>query len=87
MSTAGSRVLIRTLVAAGLAHPMANAPADALESSQGDERATFISRVEMLQKMLEGKSVPEAGTEVAQFRDLPWTNFSQWAQCGTDVKC
>jgi hypothetical protein len=83
MSTAGSRVLIRTLVAAGLAHPMA----DALGSSQGDGHATFISRVEMLQKMLEGKSLPEAGTEVAQFRDLPWTDFSQWAQCGTDVKC
>jgi flagellar motor component MotA len=83
MSTAGSRVLIGTLVAAGLAHPVA----DALRSSQGDRHATFISRVETLQKMLEGKSVPEAGTEVAQFRDLPWTNFSQWAQCGSDVKC
>ncbi len=82
MSTAGSRVLIGTLVAAGLAHPMA----DALGSSQGEGHATFISRVEMLQKMLKGKSVPEAGTELAQ-REPSWVDFSRWAQCGTDVKC
>jgi hypothetical protein len=83
MSTAGHRVLIGTLVAAGLAHPMA----DAFESARGEGQATFISRVEKLQQMLKGKFAPEAGTELAQGRSPSWVDFSRWAQCGTDVKC
>lgn len=82
MSKAGSRVLITTLVAAGLTHPMA----DVLRSSQDEGDATFISRVEMLQKMLKGKFVPEVSTELAQ-RAPSWVDYIRWAQCGTDVKC
>jgi hypothetical protein len=84
MSTVGSKALIGTLVAVGLAHPMP----ETVGSPQGDAIATFVSRVETLQKSLAAAPPASAeNTQVAQFRDLPWTNFSQWAQCGSDVKC
>ncbi|MER9280703.1 hypothetical protein [Mesorhizobium sp. M0522] len=86
MSTTGSKVLIGTLVA-GLAHPMAISRAEALAFSPDDRQATFLSRVETLQKAFEQMLPGETGTDVSQFRDLPWSDFQKWAQCGTDVVC
>lgn len=86
MSAAGNRVLISTLIVAGLSQTTANASADAPKYSQNGD-STFLSRVELLQKMLKEKSSQEGSVEVAQSRGPSWVDFSKWAQCGSDVKC
>lgn len=87
MSNMNRTALFGALVAAGLLPHVAVGEVAYVSPADNSDQS-YTSRLFELQKKLSHvATAPNAIKEMAQFRDLPWTQFSQWAQCGTDVPC